>query len=39
MTKDEYETFVRHITEQLGNEAVRFFTTVRDMERFFLEAD
>jgi hypothetical protein len=39
MTKDEYETVVRHITEQLGNEAVRFFTTVRDMERFFLEAD
>jgi arabinogalactan endo-1,4-beta-galactosidase len=39
MTKDECETMVHHVTEQLGNEAVGFFTTIHGMERFFLEAD
>jgi len=39
MTKDEFEVQVNKIVNILGNEAVLFLIIIKNMEKFFLEAD
>jgi hypothetical protein len=39
MDKTEFNQYVKHIINQLGNDGVWFFSTIAHMEAFFLKAD
>ena len=39
MNEDEFLEHVQHIVDVLGHEAVLFFTIIKNMEAFFLDAD
>jgi hypothetical protein len=35
----EFENLTRKVIKQLGSDSIRFFTTIHDMEAFFLAAE
>jgi hypothetical protein len=35
----EFEKFLQKIVQSLGSDSIEFFTTIHDMEAFFLEAE
>jgi hypothetical protein len=39
MNAQEFETLTRKTIQALGSDSIKFFTTIHDMEAFFLEAD